>query len=233
MKSERGVFSVNGSTAIIKVDNKTDYFRFELLSVEPRNEIEGIVWGPYPTTINKKIGETICVVRDSLFAIGMQALDINTVEGLLFGDDAGGCFIDPLPGQQVPDSIRSMIGKKVEINVNETGDMPDYVRMYRGTAAVKKDFGSELRLFSRDHRKPRIIPVWKGPTEYKQYVEPIDVDFAGSAIALFGCSAEKTLDIIEKIELGEGLPHPELDGVWIKRSTVPGQAYLLNQLNYS
>ena len=219
----------NGSIATIKVDNKTDYLRFELVSVEPRNGIEAIVWGPYPTTIDEKIGETICVVRDSLFAIGMQALNINTVEGLPYGDDAGGCFIDPLPGQQVPDSIRSMIGKKVEVNVNVTGDMPDYVRMYRGTAAVKKDFGSELRLFSRDHRKPRIIPIRSGSADYKQYVEPIDVDFAGSAIALFGCPAEKALDIIEKIELGEGLPHPELDGFWIKRSTVPGQAYLLNE----
>ena len=55
------------------------------------------------------------------------------------------------------------------------------------------------------------------------------MDFAGSAIALFGCPEPMTLDIIEKIELGENLPHPMLDGVWIKRSEFPGEAYLLNE----
>ncbi len=82
--------------------------------------------------------------------------------------------------------------------------MPPYVRLYRGAAAIKTSFGSELRLFSRDYRIPRIIQVWEGPENYKQYVEPIDVDFTGSAIALFGCPEPETLDHIEKIVLGEG-----------------------------
>jgi hypothetical protein len=55
------------------------------------------------------------------------------------------------------------------------------------------------------------------------------VDFTGSAIAIFGCPSEQTLDFIEKIEMGENLPHPELNGDWIKRSPIPGQAYLLNE----
>ncbi|MBN2814385.1 MAG: hypothetical protein JXQ80_09925 [Bacteroidales bacterium] len=219
----------NGTKALIKIENKSDYLRFELLSVEPRNGIEAVVWGPYPTTIQEKIGETIGVVRNKEFAIGVQGLNIKTIEGLPYGDNAGGYFIDPLPNQQVPDSIKEMIGQKIDVDVNVTGDMPEYVRLYRGTTAVKKEFGSEIRFFARDYRLPRVIPVWEGPEEYKQYVEPIDVDFIGSAIALFGCPEEKTLDIIEKIELGEGLPHPEIDGVWIKRSKVPGQAYLLNE----
>ncbi|NWJ49461.1 MAG: hypothetical protein HXX14_01220 [Bacteroidetes bacterium] len=218
----------NGSLATIRVVSKGDYLRFELISLEPRNGVEAVVWGPYPTSIDEKIGETICVVRDQKYAIGLQALNINTIEGLPDIDDSG-CVIDPLPGQRLPDSLKNKIGQKVDVNVNVTGDMPDYVRMYRGSAAIKKPYGSELRLFSRDRRIPRVIKNWQGDKRYSQYVEPIDVDFVGSSIALFGCPVSSTLDVIEKIEMGEGLPHPMLDGVWLKRSTIPGEAYLLNE----
>ncbi|SDS33937.1 hypothetical protein SAMN05216490_0976 [Mucilaginibacter mallensis] len=218
----------NGSLATIRIDSKGDYLRFELLSLEPRNGIQAVVWGPYPTIINEKIGETVCVVRDQKFAIGLQALNINTIEGVPDRDDSGG-VIEPLPGQQLPDSLKDKIGQKVEVNVNVTGDMPEYVRLYRGSAAVKKPYGSELRLFSRDRRIARVIQSKQGDKNYSQYVEPIDVDFAGSAIAMFGCSAPSALDVIGKIEQGERLPHPMLNGVWIKKSTIPGEAYLLNE----
>jgi len=215
----------NGSKGVVSVNDKQDYLRFELLSLEPRNGVEAIVWGPYTTTISQSIGETVCVVRNNSFAIGLQALNINTIEGVPEnGDNAGGgSYIDPLPGQKVPDSLKDKIGQPVPVNVNITGDMPDYVRMYRGNAAVKKPFGSQLQLFARDRRIARVT----GSGNNKQYIAPVNVDFAGSAIAMFGCSTEKTLDIIGQIELGEGLPHPMLNGQWIKRSSIPGEAYLL------
>ena len=221
----------NGSVALVRADDKGEYLRFELLSLEPRNGTEAIVWGPYATSIDDKIGETICVVRNGEFSFGLQSLDINTTEGLPDGDDSsgGGAFIEPLPGQVLPDSLKDKIGQRVEINVNETGDIPEYVRIYRGSAAVRRSFGSELRLFSRDRTSPRVIGNWLGNKDYRQYAEPVDADFTGSAIAMFGCPAHRTLDFIEKIEMGEGLPHPLLDGVWIKRSTIPGEAYLLNE----
>ncbi len=221
----------NGAVAIIGIGNKGDYLRFELLSLEPRKGVQAIVWGPYPTSIGEEIGETICVVHDAHFALGMQALDINTIEGLPEGNDNadGGSFIDPLPGQKLPDSLKGQVGRRVEVNVNITGDMPEYVRMYRGTAAVKKPFGSELRLFSRDRRIARVAESGdvsaKGAN--RQYVAPIDVDFAGSAIAFFGCPEPKVLDIIGRIEENEKLPHPLLNGEWVKRSNIPGQAYLM------
>ena len=221
----------NGSQAVIGAEVKGEYLRFELLSLEPRNGVEAVLWGPYPTSIGEKIGETICVVRNKDFAFGMQALNINTIEGLPDGDDngGGGGVIEPLPGQELPDSLKDKIGQKAEVNVNITGDMPDYIRLYRGSAAVRKPYGSDLQLFSRDRRAGRVITNWLGNKDNTQYAEPIDADLAGSAIAMFGCPEPMTLDIIEKIELGEGLPHPMLDGVWIKRSSFPGEAYLLNE----
>lgn len=221
----------NGSHAVIGIEIKGDYLRFELLSVNPRKGVEAVVWGPYSTTIDEKIGETICVVRNKDFAIGLQALNINTIEGLPDGDDnsGGGGIIEPLPGQELPDSLKDKIGQKADVNVNITGDMPDYIRLYRGSAAVRKPYGSELRLFSRDRRIARVIKNWLGNKDYTQYAEPINVDFTGTSIAMFGCPEPVTLDILEKIELGEGLPHPMLDGVWIKRSSFPGEAYMLNE----
>ncbi len=221
----------NGSEAVIEIENKGGYLRFGLISLEPRNGIEAVVWGPYRTTIDEKIGETICVVRNKNFAFGLQALSLNTIEGLPDGDDncGGGGVIEPLPGQVLPDSLKDKIGQKVDVNVNLTGDMPEYIRLYRGSAAVKRPYGSELHLFSRDRRTPRVIKNWLGNKDYTQYAEPIDIDLKGSAVAIFGCPEPMTLDIIEKIELGEGLPHPMLDGIWIKRSAIPGEAYLLNE----
>ncbi len=221
----------NGSIAEIKIVSVGTYLKLILQSLLPRNGIEAIVWGPYATSIRESIGETICVVHDDQFAIGLQALNINTIEGLPEGNDdaGGGSFIDPLPGQFIPDSLKDQIGKEVEVNVNVTGDMPAYVRMYRGSAAVKKSYGSALQLFSRDRRIPRVVK--NGITREKgtnlQYVEPIDVDFQNSAIAFFGCPQTETLNVIEKIELKENLPHPMLNGQWIKRSTIPGEAYLM------
>lgn len=221
----------NGSIATIRFDNKEKYLRFELLSLEPRNNISCVGWGPFATTLDKYIGESVCVVRDDEFAIGMQGLEVNTVEGLptenMFDDSRVYSIVEPLPGQILPDSMKSKIGAEVYVNVNVQGDMPEYVRMYRGTAAVKKEYGSELRLYSRDRRAARIV----GEKGKEMSVEGIDVDFIGTAIALFGAPESQALDYIEAIELGEDLPHPTLDGKWIKKHPRGGEAYMMMHIN--
>lgn len=221
----------NGSVANVKYDNKGKYLRFELLSLEPRNNVSCVGWGPFATTLDKYIGESVCVVRDDKFAIGMQALEVNTVEGLptenMFDDSRVYSIIEPLPGQTLPDSMKSKIGEEIYINVNVQGDMPEYVRMYRGTAAVKKEYGSELRLYARDRRETRIV----GEKGKEMSVEGIDVDFIGTAIAFFGVPEPQALDYIEAIELGENLPHPMLDGKWIKKHPRGGEAYMMMHLN--
>lgn len=215
----------NGSKAIIKINTNDTYLRMQLQSLEPRNGTQAIVWGPYTTTLADQIGETICVVSDSSYAIGMQALEINTIEGLPNGDDNnfGAATINPLPGQDLPDSLKNRIGEIAPSDVNTIGDLSAFVRLTRGTAAVKKSFGSQLQLFARDRRIPHTI----NSGDKLQFVDSINVDFVGSAVALFGCPTAKTLDAIEQIELKENLPHPMLDGVWIKRSKIPGEAYLM------
>lgn len=215
----------NGAVAVIAATSKGKYIRFELLSLTPRKGVQAVVWGPYPTTISQLIGETVGVVRDDEFAVGVQALKINTIEGIPDDGDqsGGGSFIDPLPGQTLPAALKEKIGQPVGADVNTDGDMPEYVRLYRGSLAVKKPYGSDLRLFSRDRRLPRVI----GSGATLQQVQPVNADLAGSAIALFGCPAAAALDVIEQVEIKEGLPHPMLDGVWIKRSPRMSEAYLM------
>lgn len=224
-KNELELSYPNHSKAKIKVISSENYLKFVLSSLENRSNIQCIVWGPVATTINKKIGETVCVVRDDSFALGMQGLNTNVTEGIPDNLYEMASFIDPLPGQTLPDSLKNSIGKRINVNVNETGDMPDYVRMYRGLAAVKKSFGSELRLYSRDRRKGRLTKNEWDNTPL--YIEPVNVDFIGSAIALFGCPENKTLDVIEDIELKEGLPHPMYQGVWIKKNPIVKEPVLV------
>ena len=155
-------FSVRQSQASISKEIKENsYIRLSLESLTNRDSIQAIAWGPYATTISQYIGETIGVVRDTCFAIGVQALNIFTTEGVPhLGDDATGAFyINPLPGQQVPDELKDQIGKQTSgINVNEEGDMPAYVRQWRGNAAVERPYGSDIQ-FEGVANKAMALPI--------------------------------------------------------------------------
>lgn len=234
----------NGSQATVAVDRNNDYIKLTLLDLTSRDSIKAISWGPFSTTITKYIGETICVVRDEDFSIGMQALTLNTMDGLpdQLPNTYGGNFIDPLPGQDVPAELKDSIGKKTPfVNVNAEGDMPAYHRVWRGTAAFPNSTGSELRLYSKNWRNGEVLREGGGQDQGNyRWVEPIDVDYIGTSVALFGCPEVNTLDIIEQIELNEGLPHPMVDGVWLKRWEKQDRAYMLyegqnmdNALNYA
>lgn len=70
-----------GVKATVKAVAKTTHVTFELLSVQPEGKAEVAVWGPYPTAIKEIIGETVGVVRNDRFALGIQALNVKTLGG--------------------------------------------------------------------------------------------------------------------------------------------------------
>ena len=45
----------------------------------PVGVVDAVIWGPYPTSISRTVGEIIGVVRDSAFALGIQALNPKTI----------------------------------------------------------------------------------------------------------------------------------------------------------
>src|SRR5215207_4882763 len=67
--------------ATVKVKQETSYVSFTLKQLTNTENIELILWGPYPTHISDTIGEVVGVVRDKEFAIGIQALNIKTLGG--------------------------------------------------------------------------------------------------------------------------------------------------------
>lgn len=183
-------FKPAGVTIDIKVSFKPTHLVLEIIKAEPQVKIDAIIWGPFPTTIKKTVGEVIGVVRDGEISLGMQVLNIKTLGG-------------DLPN-----------------NEGSTWE--------RGIAAKTTPWGSILQAYSINRNKPRNVDAWGG--NFKNMpVPPIRGEtVAGSKIALFMCAEPKTLDILERIELDEKLPHPTIDGVWFKRSPKFGRSYLIS-----
>lgn len=199
----------NELLAKVKVEEKTTHINFELIEFNKPDEVEMIIWGPIPTTIKKIIGETVGVVRDDDFAIGIQALNPKTLGGFPWTDNDCTPQFDIFEQDDYSDLS--------EANKRET--------LYRVEAAKPEKFGSTLQAYCRNRNKERIIEN----LSHKMYVSPVysDGGIIGSKIAIFGCPVDQTLEIIGKIEIDENLPHPSIDGTWGKISKSASAAYLI------
>jgi len=72
--------AATGVSAVVAVRRRPTHATFELVSVQGAKPTR-IAWGPFPTSIGATVGTTVGVVRDEAFAIGIQALNIQTVGG--------------------------------------------------------------------------------------------------------------------------------------------------------
>ncbi|MEX6689528.1 hypothetical protein QTN47_18615 [Danxiaibacter flavus] len=223
----------NGSVATIKAVQKQQYVYLQLVSLTKREGIDNIVWGPYKTTISKTIGDIISVVRSDDFAIGMLGLNDNTVSGPPTDGDMSFMYYyihSPDP-KKYPLPAHLKEGQTFKIGGDGISDIAfysqpeEYYRMcYGNGASLEPSFGSSICMQSRDRRKEQMIrfpvlpPNVDGGFNSARYqlVLPTDADFMGSAIALYACPDSLGLQTIEKIVLNEGLPHPEVDGKWVK-----------------
>jgi hypothetical protein len=200
-------YAQNDLEARITVAEKEEYLTFELTEISPADKVELVIWGPYQTKIKETVGESVGVVRNKEFAIGIQALNVKTLGG--YPDNESD--IEPAYDIFSTDNL---------IDVDESVKI-----LYRGQTAKHTDFGSVLQAYCRNRNEERIISNWG----HTHYVAPAyeDGGVVGSKIALFGCPAEKALDVIAQIELNEGLPHPLIDGEWAKKSSKATASYLI------
>jgi len=76
-----------GTTARVTVSAKPTHITLTLASIKG-DLPQDVVWGPYPTTIGETVGETVGVVRNAAFAIGIQALNEKTIGGVVSQHDA-------------------------------------------------------------------------------------------------------------------------------------------------
>lgn len=193
----------------IKVLEKNDYITLELLKIKDDESVDYVMWGPYPTIISKRIGETVGTVWDETFGIGLQALNIKTLGGAPTEDS------DIEPSYDI---------------FQESGGLkdisPDRKVLFRGQTAKPTSFGSIIQAYCRNRYQQRVIENW-GHNKYTVPAYPQDGGVTGTKIALWGAPQEKLLTVIEKIELQENLPHPTLNGVWTKKSPLATSSYLI------
>ncbi len=195
--------------ARMKVAQKSGYVTFELQALEGngKEDIDLVLWGPFSTTIGQTVGETVGVVRDNDYAIGIQALNIKTLGGYPTQAD------DTDPAYDIFAST-SLV------------DIPDSLKvLYRGQTAMHTPEGSKLQAYCRNRNTTRTISVWN----HEYYTAPAydDGGITGTKIALFGCPPAQALEVIGNIELAEGLPHPVIDGEWGKTATAATASYLI------
>ena len=197
----------NGVEAEVKVIKKERYLTLELTSITKENDIELVLWGPFETNIKETIGETVGVVRNKDFSIGIQALNKRTLGGYPTNED------DSTPSYDI-------FGTTSLVDISDSLNI-----LYRGHTALPKDYGSALQAYTRNRDKERVVATMG----HEHYVAPAfkDEGIIGSKIALFGCAPEEVLNTLEVIEIEEGLPHPTIDGVWSKRAVTATSAYLI------
>lgn len=186
-----------------------DYVRFSLDSVSHFDIIELAIWGPYPLTVRKNIGETIGVVSNDEIAIGIQSLNPKTLGGYPWNENDCMPQIDIFDGNDFSD-------------LSEKGKR--YV-LYRVEAAKPVEGGSSLQCYCRNRNKERFIENWG----QKNYISPVfeDGGIIGSSIAFFACNPNRILEVIGRIEIEEDLPHPMIDNEWGKLSPLANSAYLI------
>jgi len=208
-KSELALSYPGGVEAKVKVQRNDGYISFELISLAPAQNIDLVLWGPYPTTVADTVGETVGVVRNKEFAIGIQALNVKTLGGYPNSEADNEPSYDVFEG-----------GNKVDVKEDDLKK-----QLFRGDVARPTDFGAVLQAYCRNRDKDRIVENWG----YSAYLAPAfkDGGVIGSKIALFGVTNGDVLPTISQIEVKEGLPHPLLDGEWGKQALHASESYLI------
>lgn len=195
--------------AIVQVASQDTHISFELVRVQPLDHLEAVIWGPYATTIRETIGETVGVVRDAEFAVGIQALNVKTLGGY-------------------PEKENDAEGESSDDDLGKYPDLaPELLKgqHYRNDTARRTALGSVLQAYSRQRDRARVVANWG----HERYDVPALADggVVGSRIALFAGPVDRALATIGAIEVAEGLPHPMIDGVWGKVSPGATASYLI------
>ncbi|MDQ6423480.1 hypothetical protein RB620_29100 [Paenibacillus sp. LHD-117] len=191
----------------VRVGFKDKYITFEVSRIEAVNgmqEIDAILWGPFATGVEGSIGESVGVVHDKQFAIGLMSLNIKTIGGW-----------------------------PAELNKPAYADesYPDGKFDYADSTAWPMQGGSLLQAFARNRTHGGRRPVWNLKDIEVTPLQGHDAELIGTGIALFGCKADSVLHVIETIELGENLPHPVIEGEWGKTSSAATQSYLITDFS--
>lgn len=236
----------NGSVATIRFERKPKYIKLTLLSLTKRDEITDIQWGPMHTNITNLFGEIIGVARDTCsavnYAIGMLALNDNSTGGPASNqaDAAPSGYMIHSPDNKrfpLPDTLKEgdvfTLGGDGRNDVAFFSRPEEYFRIVGGnTATIDPKGRISIVYHSQDRTKERMVYfpeliTKNNDAQARQFLETnapthqttqviSGVDYIGSSVALWGAPDHMGLNTIENVVLKEGLPHPEVNGKWIK-----------------
>ncbi|MBM3416082.1 MAG: hypothetical protein FJY20_06470 [Bacteroidetes bacterium] len=160
----------------------------------------------------------------------VKAEPSKLIDGILWG---------PVP-LSISETIGEIIGvvrnKDVAVGIQvlnietDGGDYtPEGATFDRGKAALKTAWGSTLQAHSINRDRQRFINSWTGSLTNTPVAPMKGKTVVGSKIAIFSCREPETLNQIEKIELAEELPHPMINGKWVKHAWQRGHSYLISE----
>ncbi|WP_329371434.1 NEW3 domain-containing protein [Streptomyces sp. NBC_00669] len=202
-------FGGKGVTVGVRVTADAGYSTLEATSVDaPAGvDVQTLLWGPITTSITQTVGETVGVVHDGDFAIGIHELNDKTVGG----------WPDEYDNLTYPDGP-----PKVGVSSSWA---------FGWFSASQTDWGSILQAYTYDYTKTRHRYVGWGdshePNEPVPALSGDDAQIKGSKIALFGTAPGDVLNTLSHIETGQGLPHTKVDGQWEKTSQGASQSFLV------
>lgn len=209
-KLYRFIFDTFEGYVDILKEEKDNYTTFEAidLNINTASDVEALLWGPIEIPMTEVIGESIGVIQHGNKAVGMQVLNPKTLGGWPKN------YLD--------------LGYAHE----EKGNITRYP--YHECVAWPLKEVSILQAYTRNWERDRFQKVME--CDIPQQVIKFsgsDAKIRGSKIALFYCNRQHILDTIATIEVGEGLPHPMIEGEWGKISNEATRSYLISDFDES
>jgi len=174
--------------------------------------IYGIVFGSLYTTLDETVGDVLGICHGNGIAFGMMSLNAKTLEGVRQKYDA---------------AFEALNNYKDEDTAITTGGMNKTER----AATRLDDGGSVIHFFCKDRSQEELLTIGGIP---ECRVNPLpagdpDADIRGGKVMLLADKSEHILELIGEIEQQQGLPHPMLDGEWVKTSRRAMKSYLISE----
>ena len=180
--------------------------------LEAPRDAYAAVFGPIFAAPDEVIGDVIGVVQGGELAFGMMSLCPKTLEGTPRAYAAQmNALCDYLP---------------TETNISTSGMEP-----HERAATALNGGGSVLHMFCRDRTREEYGEVMGAPEAWIQPMPEADPDahIAGAGVLLFGCARAQALERIGQLEIEQGLPHPMIDGEWVKTARSAMQSYMITE----
>ncbi|MFF7989029.1 ricin-type beta-trefoil lectin domain protein [Kitasatospora xanthocidica] len=203
--------SAAGIEIDVALQEKAAYTTLEVTDVvAPQDaDVQTLLWGPLATGITQTLGESVGVVRDSTFAVGLKPLTDRTEGGWPREDTAMGW-----QSQVSPNPSRVQVAPLEEWSVGARTSWGTLLRAFTFDYTKKRD-----RLTGVDGGVPYPIPV--GPLADGRG------SVVGSKIALFGTAPDLAPTVLSNIATDQGLPYPTINGQWQKTAQATSKSILI------